>query len=204
MELYDEVEQWAEKADPKDIIKWEYFANKYMKEWKWNQKAREDFIKWGKYGFNNTLLRELTNIASFYSEVEYSSDRMSIDRLFRCNVKYHNIQTQNIKVTQPIVEIEDLLRLKEINKLNAVIHTRYNLSDFNIIDLQVTINRINHDIRYIKDTIIENKKEIRMEFEILFKDLTEEAQKRLCKEFNTTPEEEYWDSVPLTIISRDE
>ena len=40
-------------------------------------------------------------------------------------------------------------------------------------------------------------------FEIYFKDLTEEAQAKLCKEFQTTSEDENWDVFPLAIIERE-
>ncbi len=43
-------------------------------------------------------------------------------------------------------------------------------------------------------------------FEIYFSDLTEDAQKRLCEEFKTTPENENWtlDIIPLAILNREE
>lgn len=40
-------------------------------------------------------------------------------------------------------------------------------------------------------------------FEIYFKDLTKEAQARLCQEFKTSPEEENWDVFPIAIIERE-
>jgi hypothetical protein len=43
-----------------------------------------------------------------------------------------------------------------------------------------------------------------MTFEIYYDDLTEEAQKRLCEAFQTSPEEENWDVMPLTLIEREE
>ena len=43
-----------------------------------------------------------------------------------------------------------------------------------------------------------------MEFMIYFDDLTEDAQKRLCKEFKTNPADENWDMFPITIIEREE
>ena len=87
-DFIDEVEEWANKKDPDTVNKWEEYARKYMENWEWNDKSISDFIKWGKYGFNNKLLRKYNSFESFYNEVEYSSDRMSIDRLFRCHVKY--------------------------------------------------------------------------------------------------------------------
>ena len=41
-------------------------------------------------------------------------------------------------------------------------------------------------------------------FEIYFEDLNEEAQKRLCDEWNTSLEDENWETFPLTSIERDE
>lgn len=38
------------------------------------------------------------------------------------------------------------------------------------------------------------------QFEIFFKDLSKEAQDRLCKELNTTPEEQNWDVFPMTVL----
>ena len=42
--------------------------------------------------------------------------------------------------------------------------------------------------------------------EIYFSDLNEEAQERLCKELDTTPEDENWDMdiVPLFIYERED
>jgi len=55
---------------------------------------------------------------------------------------------------------------------------------------------------YKKDFILEELKMKR--FEIYFDDLNEEAQKRLMKEFDTTPEEENWEICPLTEVDREE
>ena len=40
-------------------------------------------------------------------------------------------------------------------------------------------------------------------FEIHYEDLTEVAQHYLCKAFETTPEEENWNSFPITVIERE-
>ena len=42
-----------------------------------------------------------------------------------------------------------------------------------------------------------------IEFEIMYADLTEEAQKRLCKEWKTTPEAENWDILPIAEAYRE-
>ena len=41
-------------------------------------------------------------------------------------------------------------------------------------------------------------------FEIFYDDLTVAAQKTLCKEWSTSPEEENWDDIPLTVLEREE
>lgn len=41
-------------------------------------------------------------------------------------------------------------------------------------------------------------------FEIYFDDLTEEAKKRLLEEFETTPEDENWETISLATIDREE
>jgi len=40
-------------------------------------------------------------------------------------------------------------------------------------------------------------------FEIMFDDLTEDAQKRLLEAFNTAPEEENWDIFPIAELVRE-
>jgi len=41
-------------------------------------------------------------------------------------------------------------------------------------------------------------------FSIYFYDLTPDTQQQLCEEFDTTPEEENWDSFPLHVMEREE
>jgi len=41
------------------------------------------------------------------------------------------------------------------------------------------------------------------EFEIMFEDLSSEAQERLCMEFNTSPDDENWDVFPLVTIEKE-
>jgi hypothetical protein len=43
-----------------------------------------------------------------------------------------------------------------------------------------------------------------MEVEIMFSDLTKEAQERLCEIFQTTEDEENWEIIPLTCLRREE
>lgn len=42
------------------------------------------------------------------------------------------------------------------------------------------------------------------EFKLYYDDLTEVAQHYLCVHFNTTSEEENWDSIPLAVIKREQ
>jgi len=46
--------------------------------------------------------------------------------------------------------------------------------------------------------------DIMKSFEIMFNDLTEEAQSRLLGKFNTTPGQENWDIFPIATINREE
>ncbi len=91
--LIYEVIAWSSKGDPKDVDKWLHFCERYLKLWKWNKKAIQDFLDWGEMGgFNNKLLHVETDLNTFYGEVHYSSDRMSLDRLFRCHVAYRTLK----------------------------------------------------------------------------------------------------------------
>ena len=90
--LIDEVIDWATAEDPNRVNEWLGFAKRYMKRWEWNDEAIKDFLEWGKYGFNNKLLHFETGLIAFYSEILYCSDRMSLDRLFRCHVAYRTLK----------------------------------------------------------------------------------------------------------------
>ena len=41
-------------------------------------------------------------------------------------------------------------------------------------------------------------------FEILYKNLTKETQANLCVAWNTCPEDENWDVIPVAIIEQEE
>ena len=43
-----------------------------------------------------------------------------------------------------------------------------------------------------------------IEHDIYYHDLTREAQEELCKNFETTAEDENWDIYPLTVLCREE
>jgi len=92
MDLINRVIDWASIADPARVKEWEGYEKEYLKEWGWNNRAISDFHSWGKDGFNNKLLHEKNSVEQFYDEVEYCSDRMSLDRLFRCHVMYRNMK----------------------------------------------------------------------------------------------------------------
>ena len=88
----DEVIEWSTKKDHNKVSEWENIIKKYLSHWGWNKVAIKDFVEWGEYGFNNNLLHFETEVDDFYDEVDYASDRMSIDRLFRCHVKYRTLK----------------------------------------------------------------------------------------------------------------
>ena len=91
-ELVEDVLKWVEKKDPNQTDEWIGYAKRYMKRYGWNEKAISDFIDWGENGFNNDLLHFKTTIKEFYSEIMYCSDRMSLDRLFRCHCAYRTLK----------------------------------------------------------------------------------------------------------------
>jgi hypothetical protein len=91
-DLIDRVIRWAEEADPKKVDRWRNFLYEYLKLGEWNEKAIEDFWMWGVCGFNDKRLHDEYTTEEFYSEVLYCSDRMNIDRLFRCHSRYRNLK----------------------------------------------------------------------------------------------------------------
>lgn len=91
-ELVNEVIEWSEKTNPNDIDRWLDYCKEYLENYEWNQKAIQDFLEWGKYGYNNQRLNFDVNYQEFYNEVEYCSDRMTLDRLFRCHTYYWNLK----------------------------------------------------------------------------------------------------------------
>jgi hypothetical protein len=91
MALIDQVIKWASAADRSKVDEWLEFEAAYLKIWGWNDKAIACYKSWGKGGFNNDLLHFDTHLKDFYSEVNYASDRMSMDRLFRCHCKYQTL-----------------------------------------------------------------------------------------------------------------
>lgn len=92
MDMVDKVISWSGEADPKTVDKWLEFARWYMERWDWNEAAIKDWLEWGEHGFNNTLFHAKTDVGDFFAEVNYCSDRMSIDRLLRCHVAYRTLK----------------------------------------------------------------------------------------------------------------
>jgi len=89
--LIDDLIDWAAKENPTEVDQWLKFCGKILISWGWDKSAIRDYLEWGKYGFNNEMLHFETQISEFYSEVLYCSDRMSMDRLFRCHSFYRNL-----------------------------------------------------------------------------------------------------------------
>lgn len=90
--LIGDVIDWANKADPKDVQKWEYFMDQYLISMKWERNARKQLIAMGENGFCYSLLHIETKIEDFYGDVHYCSDRMFIDRLLRCHIQYRTLK----------------------------------------------------------------------------------------------------------------
>lgn len=84
-----EVIKWSREANPAEIRKWKAIATVYLRDMGWNKRAIKDFFE---IGTSNTfrLIIEDRNIIikEFYDDVFYCSDRMSVERLCRCQVRY--------------------------------------------------------------------------------------------------------------------
>lgn len=100
----DDVLAWAyrglESNSFEEVDKWPDFVRLYLKRRKWGKTAIEDFIEMGNGGFNYSLLHIKTSLHDFYGEVEYCSDRMSMDRLLRCHIQYQTLDRGDNTVTE--------------------------------------------------------------------------------------------------------
>jgi len=90
-DFLDEVIDWASKADPDNIKRWELYLRRYLIDMGWDSKAIADFVNMGDGGFNYKLLHIETSVDGFYNDVHYCSDRMHMDRLLRCHIQYRTI-----------------------------------------------------------------------------------------------------------------
>lgn len=95
MDYIDKVIEWSNSEG--DLKEWRHHLSYYLKQWGWNKKAINHFYAWGENGFNNKLLHIETDLDKFYREVHYCSDRMSLDRLFRCHVMFRTLTIQAAK-----------------------------------------------------------------------------------------------------------
>lgn len=85
---------WSSKEKTEEQYLWLTFVKDYLEMKGWNKQAINDFVEWGEYGFNNKDLHKEYTKEEFYSEVMYCSDRMSLDRLFRCHVMFRNLKKE--------------------------------------------------------------------------------------------------------------
>ena len=92
-DLIDEVIKWSNARTKGTEDQWVVYLARYLKQKGWDEIAIGDFVEWGEYvGFNNEILHMTTDLPEFWSEVNYCSDRMSLDRLFRCHVMYRTLE----------------------------------------------------------------------------------------------------------------
>ena len=81
-------------------VRWEKLYKAQLKKWGFSNKSIRRLFEWGKYGHNweklwatedeeNRTLPHL--IEDFAYEIWYCSDRMGIDRLFRCHWQFNMI-----------------------------------------------------------------------------------------------------------------
>lgn len=82
----------------KNLHLWENLFKEVLKNWGFNKTAQDKLFEWGKYGHNWEKLHENSIeedmpanevLNQFFGEVDYCSDRMSLDRLFRCHWLYN-------------------------------------------------------------------------------------------------------------------
>jgi hypothetical protein len=94
--LVDDMIDFA--VDCKPVEQWKDLFCRQLKQWGFNDKATDALFLWGTEGHNWNKLHPSDNdlqvpaneiLGSFYGEVSYCSDRMSIDRLFRCHWLYN-------------------------------------------------------------------------------------------------------------------
>lgn len=90
------LSKYSESNDYKAISHtWEKcFKTILSKDYGFNKEARKVMYEWGEYGFNWEALHNEEGVNKdeymrrFMSEVNYCSDRMSLDRLLRCHHQY--------------------------------------------------------------------------------------------------------------------
>ena len=81
-----------------DFSYWKSLYILQLMYWGFSKKSAEHLFEWGSYGHNweklhpteedsKKTIEEITN--RFYGEVAYCSDRMWLDRLFRCHWLYN-------------------------------------------------------------------------------------------------------------------
>lgn len=81
-----------------NIKYWEPLFTLQLQRWGFGRSGASTMFKWGEHGHNWVKLHPTEEeeklapdvvLNMFYAEVDYCSDRMSLDRLFRCNWLYH-------------------------------------------------------------------------------------------------------------------
>ena len=97
-DLVDDMITFA--SDELPITQWESLFKRQLSNWGFNKIAQDSLFRWGECGYNWKRLhlseeeQRCTKeqwLDIFYCEVFYCSDRMSLDRLFRCHWLYSNL-----------------------------------------------------------------------------------------------------------------
>ena len=144
IQLMDDIEEYVLDRNIEDLNRWPIYVKEILSERGWNKKAINDFIAWGDDGYNNNALHSPSTPDEFYSELSYSSDRMSLDSLFRCHVLWQNIQFEcSMFSSNPITE-------KKIKQLTRKLWDlsqkyRFNFEIHNIVSIK---NMYNLEIKY--------------------------------------------------------
>lgn len=98
--------------------KWEQLYKKQLFQWEFNGKATNDLFEWGENGHNWSKLHTTDKedekfcinwLDDFLYELEYCSDRMSLDRLFRCHWLYNQAIYSYKRDNSPIYEYNGII-----------------------------------------------------------------------------------------------
>lgn len=92
------ADKFIEMALKESTGDWELLFKQQLKLWGFNRVAQDSLFRWGRNGHNWDKLHQGKEeegytsdewLKLFFDEVHYCSDRMNLDRLFRCHWLYN-------------------------------------------------------------------------------------------------------------------
>jgi hypothetical protein len=99
-------------------VEWEELFKLQLKEWGFNDIASNELFEWGNRGHNWDRLHSTEEedklsisecLLQFSGEIYYCSDRMSLDRLFRCHWLYNHAIIQFKNKNIPVYEYNGII-----------------------------------------------------------------------------------------------